>query len=439
MRTASQDRVRSLRRSGEVGRYVTANTGFFRAPEAPAVLKHGILKRYPVVFASAAGGKAAGVVLLDGYAGRGRYEDGSPGSPMLLLRAASATGSFRAVRCVFVERDKANFTVLSEVVEAHGADLSCCALRGDLSSHLSSILTSAADAALFAFLDPFGTALDYHELTNQILGRPKRPPTEVLLHFSVNAVRRIGGLLRARRDALSDAERKTTERVDRFLGGTWWHPIALETTDEPGVATKIAERVVEEYCRRVGTDTGSGWFAFPVRDRPGLAAEYFLVLFTRHPYAIWRFNDALSQANIEWQQAWRGKSNAKEAAKAATKVAKQREVEAAQGQMSLLDFHDAALSAPVPDTHEPFNEADEAVRWVRVIEQNLTVLFRKSMPFKLMDHTGVVYGEVLGEAREKHVARALKNLHALGISEDTGVGNGIHSRVLRPGPAAIAT
>jgi hypothetical protein len=34
---------------------VTSNVGFFREQEAPAVLKHGILKRYPVVFASAAG------------------------------------------------------------------------------------------------------------------------------------------------------------------------------------------------------------------------------------------------------------------------------------------------------------------------------------------------------------------------------------------------
>lgn len=403
------------------------------------MLKHGILKRYPVVFASAAGGNAPRVVLLDGYAGRGKYQDGSPGSPMLLLGAASATGSFRTVECVFVERDRANFAVLTEVVETRGADLSCRALQGDLSSHLASVLASAGDAALFAFLDPFGTAVDYDELTKQILGRPKRPPTEVLLHFSVNAVRRISGLLRARRDELSDADRKTIERVDRFLGGEWWHVIALETNDKAGVATKIAEQVVEEYCRRVGADTGFGWFAFPVRARPGLTAEYFLVLFTRHPYAIWRFNDALSLANVEWQEAWRGKANAKEAAKAAAKIAKQREADAEQGLMSLFDAFDVAPAAPVTVTHEPFDEAAEAVRWVAVIEQNLTALFRPGVPFNLMDNTGEVYGEVLGEAREKHVAQALKNLHAQGISEDTGVGKGIHGRILRPGPNATTT
>ena len=403
------------------------------------MLKHGILKRYPVVFASAAGGNAPRVVLLDGYAGRGKYKDGSPGSPMLLLGAALATGSFRTVECVFVERDKANFVVLKEVVETHGTDLSCLALQGNLSNHLASILASASDAALFAFLDPFGTALDYRELTKQILGRPLRPPTEVLLHFSVNAVRRISGLLRARRDDLSDADRKTIDRVDRFLGGEWWQPIALEANNEPGVATKIAERVVEEYCRRVGADTGSGWFAFPVRDRPGLAPEYFLVLFARHPYAIWRFNDALSMANVEWQEAWRGKANAKMAAKVAAKVANQRKVEAEHGVMSLFDGFPVAPAAPDAITHQPFNEAAEAARWVAVIEQNLTLLLGKGVPFKLMNNIGAVYGEVLGEARERHVAQAVKNLHAQGISEDTGVGKGIHNRVLRPGVNAIVT
>lgn len=261
--TVTAGRGTTASSNGGLESAVTANAGFFREQEAPAVLKHGILKRYPVVFASAAGGRAPRVVLLDGYAGRGECQDGTPGSPRLLLDAATATGAFRNVECVFVERDATNFDVLRRVVATHGAGLSCTALHGDLTDHIGPILSEATDAALFAFLDPFGTALDFSELTGQILGRPKQPPTEVLLHVSVNAVRRIGGLLRARRDKLSEANRKTIARVDRFLGGDWWHPIALQADDEPGVATKIAEQVVGADCRRVSKDSGSGAFWFP--------------------------------------------------------------------------------------------------------------------------------------------------------------------------------
>jgi hypothetical protein len=49
---------------------------FFESRKAAAVLKHGILSRYPVIFASKTGKDVENnrVVFLDGYAGRGEYE-----------------------------------------------------------------------------------------------------------------------------------------------------------------------------------------------------------------------------------------------------------------------------------------------------------------------------------------------------------------------------
>jgi three-Cys-motif partner protein len=399
------------------------------------VLKHGILKRYPVVFASAAGQRAARVVLLDGYAGRGRYDDDTPGSPMLLLDTAAHTSSFRHVECLFVERDRANFEELCKVIEEHRTtDVACEAYEGELSHHLEAILGRAADAALFAFLDPFGTALNYDELTQRFLGRPERPPTEVLLHFSVNAVRRIGGLLRklgGETKARRDADRKTIERVDRFLGGDWWHEIAHDATDEPGVSTKIAEQVADRYCRQVAKATNYGALWYPVRDRPDLTPEYFLVLFARHPYAFWRFNDSLSKANLEWQEAWRGKANTK----AASKATRERELSKAHGVMSLFgdEFDDTTAAPP---EYPPFDEKAESALWVQAIEANVTTLLQQGAAFRLMDRIGAVYGDTLGQAREMHVKAALGNLHARGVSPDDGKGRDIHRRTIRPQPTS---
>ncbi|MGH8922338.1 MAG: hypothetical protein ACRD0H_29040, partial [Actinomycetes bacterium] len=47
-----------------------------------------ILSRYPAVFAAKTGMAGRRVVFLNDYAGRGEYEDGSPGSPLLLARTA---------------------------------------------------------------------------------------------------------------------------------------------------------------------------------------------------------------------------------------------------------------------------------------------------------------------------------------------------------------
>ena len=72
-----------------------------------AVLKHGLLVRYAYYFAGRAGAAARGrVAFVDGYAGEGRYDDGSPGSPLLLAsQAERATLLGRDIKLAFVEPD----------------------------------------------------------------------------------------------------------------------------------------------------------------------------------------------------------------------------------------------------------------------------------------------------------------------------------------------
>jgi three-Cys-motif partner protein len=54
----------------------------------PSVLKHELLLRYLPIFAGKRGSKSASVVYLDGYAGRGRYDNGTSGSAELILKVA---------------------------------------------------------------------------------------------------------------------------------------------------------------------------------------------------------------------------------------------------------------------------------------------------------------------------------------------------------------
>ncbi len=110
---------------------MTSNEGFFARKQAAAVLKHGILSRYPTIFASMAGRGEAEVVLYDAYAGPGKYEDGSPGSPLLLVETAIRTASFRKVRLCFSEEDIDNHTKLQRTLtEAVGSDVEWEAMCG---------------------------------------------------------------------------------------------------------------------------------------------------------------------------------------------------------------------------------------------------------------------------------------------------------------------
>ncbi|QHC19599.1 three-Cys-motif partner protein TcmP [Streptomyces sp. GF20] len=116
------------------------------------------------------------MVYLDGYAGPGRYEDGTPGSPALILDSAARIAGFRQLDCYFVERAPKNYQSLAALVsEASAQGLAAQALKGHVEKHLGQILDRAAGAPLFAFLDPFGLGLSFETLTQQIFGSRQRP------------------------------------------------------------------------------------------------------------------------------------------------------------------------------------------------------------------------------------------------------------------------
>ena len=83
----------------------------------------------------------------------------------VFVRAARANPQ-RAVTGIFVERDPQRFASLCQVLDRADPDGSVRRIvrEGDLGALLPELLPTADDAALFAFLDPFGTALDLGQL-----------------------------------------------------------------------------------------------------------------------------------------------------------------------------------------------------------------------------------------------------------------------------------
>lgn len=445
---------------------VSANESFFVRRKAAAAFKHGILAQYPPVFLAKAGSVTNGrVVFLDGYAGEGRYEDGSPGSPLLFVEAAR-TKLDRRVTGIFVEQDPVRYESLCRAL--HDADPKRTVPRivepGDLGELLPSLLPHAAGAALFAFLDPFGTALDVRQLRGDLLGRPGRAPTEVLLHFSVSTIARIGGILNAgrARGKLTDPERKTVARADAFLDGPWWReefealrglipntaaggtswadaedsdPLPDTDTTAATTATDVALRVARRFCERLSSETGCRAVSMPVRPQPGHAPKYVLVLFTRNDHGVWHFADALGRAGRNWQEAVHDERIRRDTAK----------LEAHLGDDPGLFTFDDLTPAPPPPFDRGQYEIDNRARWEDVIAANLHRLFTtRGSGLRLVDHIEDVYGEVLGQAWEKHVRTAVKRLHKAGLITDDGAGREFWRRpipVLMPdvrGPAPPA-
>lgn len=225
--------------------------------EAQSAFKHAILNGYIIRFATMTASKipTKRAVLLDGFAGRGRYPDGSPASGEHMLLAAQKAKNSARVEVVLVEQEPKDFEQLAVVTgEYRARGVAAEALPGDVQDHLDAVLRQATDVPLFMFLDPCGANLPDATLRSALAGsrRNRWPPTEALLNISADLTRRAAGVVNKE---LHD--HRVVDRMNTMCGGQWWQQVALDahTQSTEGTWETAAEAVVREYARRLGEAT----------------------------------------------------------------------------------------------------------------------------------------------------------------------------------------
>ncbi|SNR39802.1 three-Cys-motif partner protein TcmP [Blastococcus mobilis] len=370
-----------------------ARDKYWSGQALPSVFKHTLLDKYVPPFAGMTGSVGRRVVYLDGYAGRGRYADGTPASAEKIMMVAQA--QYESVNlawtCFFVEQDAESARVLASVVGEYAAKgVTAHAHRGNVQDVLDRVVASAVGCPLFLFLDPCGLGLPFDRMSGLLNGERKKgwPPTEFLLNFSLEAVRRIGGHITA-----SQPNEATLKRMDTTVGGPWWREGFAG-----GVTDAAVEAVVAGFSERLSTATGMDLVPVPVRRAPTHKPVYDLIFGTRAPHGLWVFGDAVARSTQAWWDTLE-------------EVEVDAQAEEDQGTL----FTTTATVRPVLETVE------EAA--LPVITDNLRSLLH-SYPagFRVVDHTRLVFGEFYGQVREMVVRKAVKELHRQGGTATTGVG-----------------
>ena len=271
--------------------------GFFDSPQGAAIFKHALLRSYTRVFVQKTGSRrdAASVGVVDGYAGRGWYEDGSEGSPAVLVDTlADLLNAESRTQLWFVEKNNGNFEALRQATGGRGR-----VANGTLHECLPQILVEADAIPLFVFVDPFGVGLPFDQMV-ELLHRPRgrgttrSHVTEVLVTFVYASVYRNAGKLtiHSSNNVQVRNAAATVDRLNDNLGGDWWH--AHQRASRPD----IVDAIRDGYLERLLTAAPPGWkvFRFPVSDFPRHRPQYDLVLFTQHDDGIWHFNNAIARA-----------------------------------------------------------------------------------------------------------------------------------------------
>ncbi|MGO9159962.1 MAG: three-Cys-motif partner protein TcmP [Streptosporangiaceae bacterium] len=368
-----------------------ARDQYWEQQRLPSVFKHDLLRRYLPVFAGKTGSRAPGVVYLDGFAGRGRYQDHTPASAEHILQIAEQqrTNGIN-YQLFFYERDPESFAALKPVVDEYAArGVQARADNCEVIAGLDQVVTAAQGMPLFLFLDPCGLGLPFSALATTLSGprSAKWPPTEVLLNFSLEAVRRISGHV-----ASSTPTEKSMKRLDEALGGDWWRDLVRQ-----GVSDQAVDQIVKGFMERLGRAVGMQFLAVPVRRAPRQKPVYHLVFGTRKTLGIWHFADDVARATETW---W----NTLDAQEVATQEK--------NDQQPLF----LATTYMRPDLAEVETEARP------VIAENIAGLVAERGPCRMGDHPVEVFGEYLGRVRETVVRAAIKDLHESGRTPSDGKG-----------------
>ena len=373
---------------------------------AQSVFKHAIIRQYMRPFLAMTGSTSeqGRVVVMDGFAGRGRYPDGAPASAELIMQAVRRLQGSRTVAMFFVEDDQDRYRELDVVVREYVAQgLRAKALRGSADDHLDRVIEAAHGVPLFLFLDPCGALLPFRRLA-RVVGsarRDVRPQTEALLNFSADFTRRTAGQLAAGRTGEAGVS-----RMDATCGGPWWRATAMEAlrSSATGNFEPAAEAVAAGYAQRMASAGSMLQVTVPVRRRLHHQPVYHLVYLTRSKYGLWVFADALATARQVWLRAI--------------------------GKLDDDDEFQPALFSSSDSMQWLIDSEKERAQGI--IEANLRSLLGSAGTFRLVDCTPAVFGEAYGIATESAVTAAIRTLETSGELLIRQAGKRVREHIVGP-------
>ncbi len=223
-----------------------------------------IIKKYVGGFANILGSKHKEVYYIDGFAGKGVYDGGEKGSPVLIAEQAQQFQNSNRpfnLHCVNIERDPINYANLSAETKKFGSLVTN--YEGSFEDHIEKILPQIRNIPAVFFIDPFGVKGAGWDHIEQVIAR--RDLTDIWIRFDHVTVRRLAGFHES--DA-KDAQGKFQALPNLFgISNSKSLQSRLEAGSTPQQRIQNAVTLYEEQIEK----------AFNKHARKGFAASYPII------------------------------------------------------------------------------------------------------------------------------------------------------------------
>ncbi len=277
---------------------------FFREKREWSKVKDTILGAYVTCYLRTVHRRGRPIIIVDAFAGPGRFGDGSAGSPVIICEAIEKTRNRGAgIGCLFSDSHPAHRVALEDCLTDHIKNGIAGKPLSDFSEALSCGLQGGKGSTLFFYLDPYGIKdLDF-QTVRQIYERDPSQSTEVLINFNFKTFMRMSGnwfYSDSATEVAQKVKRAKAETVNSIMGGDYWLGIV---TDPKLDKVERENVVVEAYVERV-QQFFRYTYSIPVKElnESGAAipvdelAKYHLIFGTRSPRAVVYMNDVALNA-----------------------------------------------------------------------------------------------------------------------------------------------
>jgi three-Cys-motif partner protein len=233
-------------------------------------VKHEILKKYLTPWTQILASGFDRIHYFDGFAGRGRYEDGEPGSPVLAMRAADKNAQdLDEFLCTFVELNDENFEDLESVIEDEKQDctekISIITENAKFENVVDEIIEELNGNEIvpsFFFVDPFGYEGMPFEAVADIINL-REEGVEVFLTYMVRDIRRF----------LTSEDHE--DSITRILGTDEWKQYKNSENKE--------EEVLKLYERQLRREADVDYvWPFEMKMPKRSETVYYLIHATNH-------------------------------------------------------------------------------------------------------------------------------------------------------------
>lgn len=287
-----------------------ADKSFFNVKRPWSKKKDIILDYYLDPYLAKVASLGLPILLVDGFAGAGRYGDGEIGSPVLMARKAQAamsrdtTGKTK----VILHASEADAEIYNNLVTNISDYSFATAFNQSFADHLAALEPLVRTHSLFLYVDPFAIdGVEWASLDRVIRHVGAACSVELLINFNAKAfVRRALSLL-ARdvpapnpeteelSESVDDESSASLEKLSAAVGGDWWKDLLASDSTFSRQVHAVAEgfcRLLRERFQEVGS--------FAVKSNARLAIpNYFLIFGSRKPIALEIMNDAMAKARGE--------------------------------------------------------------------------------------------------------------------------------------------